>query len=314
MPTWLRAVVAAACVGVGAVLTVRPFTSVEVLVSLVGVVAIVTGVSELASDQVETKTQRQPLGVAWVLFGVAILVWSGVSVRALAIAVGVALVLSGIAGILRGIRGRSEERTADLIGGAASVAFGLVAVSWPDVTTLVVAVLFGARTVLFGLSEFVRIVKSWRRPATGPVASPIPPRPWRRGLRVGTRSVGLIVALALLALSVSLQSANGAISSFYDPPAALPAAGHLLRSEAYTTAVPGGARAWLILYSTETSLGKPAAGSAIVMASKHLPPGPRPVVLWDHGTSASPVPAPRRWRPIRSRVSQPSPNYSTAPG
>src|SRR5207302_320601 len=42
--------------------------------------------------------------------------------------------------------------------------------------------------------------------------------------------------------------------------------------------------AWRILYSTKTSLGQPAVGSALVMGPKSLRSGPRPVTLWDHGT------------------------------
>ena len=38
-----------------------------------------------------------------------------------------------------------------IVGGLASVLFGVLALSWPSVTVLVVAVVFGFRLVQFGL-------------------------------------------------------------------------------------------------------------------------------------------------------------------
>jgi uncharacterized membrane protein HdeD (DUF308 family) len=73
VPIWVAAVGAIACVVLGAVLTFRPFTSVEVLVTLAGVVAIVTGVLNLASIEEGSPAHHGLLGVAWILFGVAIL-------------------------------------------------------------------------------------------------------------------------------------------------------------------------------------------------------------------------------------------------
>jgi hypothetical protein len=45
--------------------------------------------------------------------------------------------------------------TRDLIAGAASVVFGVLALSWPDVTVFVVAVLFGARGVVRSLATLL---------------------------------------------------------------------------------------------------------------------------------------------------------------
>jgi acetyl esterase/lipase len=58
----------------------------------------------------------------------------------------------------------------------------------------------------------------------------------------------------------------------------------LLGSESVSGSIPATAQGWRILYSTKTSNGDPAIGSALVLASKNLPSGPRPVILWDHGT------------------------------
>jgi uncharacterized membrane protein HdeD (DUF308 family) len=70
--------------------------------------------------------------------------------------VGISLVIGGIGDLVAGLRGTTDERLAEAIGGGASVVFGALALAWPDVTLLVVAVVFGARTTLFGVRTLVR--------------------------------------------------------------------------------------------------------------------------------------------------------------
>jgi alpha-beta hydrolase superfamily lysophospholipase len=76
-----------------------------------------------------------------------------------------------------------------------------------------------------------------------------------------------------------------AIPEFYEPPSPLPDKEHgtLLRSE--EVPAPEGARAWRILYLSETHDGTPVATSGIVVAPKgEAPDGGRKVVAWAHGT------------------------------
>lgn len=92
------------------------------------------------------------------------------------------------------------------------------------------------------------------------------------------------MALALLGVSVLLHDDDD-VPEFYDTPATVPAThGGLLRTESLDSELPDDAQGWRILYSTETSLGEPAVGSAVVLAREDLPAGPRPVILWTHGT------------------------------
>jgi hypothetical protein len=57
------------------------------------------------------------------------------------------------------------------------------------------------------------------------------------------------------------------------------------RAVALLVALADNARAWLILCSTENTLGTPAVASAMVPAAKHLPSGARPAIAWTHGTT-----------------------------
>jgi len=95
----------------------------------------------------------------------------------------------------------------------------------------------------------------------------------------------LLLIVALVAWWLARPAEPGA---FYIAPAAVPAEpGMLLRREAFERAVPAGARAWRILYTTTDARGAAAQSSAIVMVSRSAPPGPRPVVAWTHGTTGA---------------------------
>jgi pimeloyl-ACP methyl ester carboxylesterase len=75
--------------------------------------------------------------------------------------------------------------------------------------------------------------------------------------------------------------------AFYDPPVNLPKRpGALLRSESLkNVTLPPGMRGWRILYTTTVNDRTPATAVATVFAPTNLPPGPRPVITWEHGTT-----------------------------
>jgi len=188
--------------------------------------------------------------------------------------------------VFSALTGRSEERAADLIGGLATVVFGVLALSWPDITIFLVGLLFGVRTVLFGLSQLVAVYRRWRQPALEAAAAvEEPPSRFRRGLRIATRSLALILALLLLAVSVAFRRQKTEVSAFYDTPDPVPSTpGELLDREPLDADLPDNAQAWRILYSTTSSVGEPAVGSAFVLAPDPLTSEPSPLILWTHGT------------------------------
>ena len=75
--------------------------------------------------------------------------------------------------------------------------------------------------------------------------------------------------------------------AFYDPPAQLPnKPGVLLRSDGLKDAtLPTGMQGWRILYTTTVHDGAPATAVATVFAPVDPPPEPRPVIMWEHGTT-----------------------------
>jgi pimeloyl-ACP methyl ester carboxylesterase len=179
-----------------------------------------------------------------------------------------------------GWRGRVEERYAAVAGGLAGVVFGVLALAWPDVTILVVALLVGPVAIVFGARQALRAVRG-PRPEKPPSTSR--PRVWLRGVRA---TAALLVALLLVLVSALVHKGSPTIPSFYTWSRALPAKpGVLLRQEQTTQGMPAGSRALRILYTTTGLTGKIIPASGLVVVSATAPAGPRPVVLWEHGTT-----------------------------
>jgi uncharacterized membrane protein HdeD (DUF308 family)/alpha-beta hydrolase superfamily lysophospholipase len=268
------------CVGVGAVLLTRPFGSLAVLIILVAAGSIASGVAEIAGARNEDDRRvSTAVGLGWIALGIGVLVWPGLSLRVLAAIVGIGLIVSGGAKAIGALRGQPDQRWAAVLLGAASIILGLIALGWPDITLLVVAVVFGIRLVLFGLALIGDGIR-------GRPGQPTAPGRFRRWARTGGAALALVIALGLAGLSVWINQGAPIIDSFYDTPATVPdTPGQLLRTEPFTRVVPIGARMWRILYTTTRADNVPAVASALVAAPAENLAGPRPVIAWSHGTT-----------------------------
>jgi pimeloyl-ACP methyl ester carboxylesterase len=147
----------------------------------------------------------------------------------------------------------------------------------------------------------------------------------------GLRSIGSAVLLVLLAgagcnrpkrassessaaptpHSIRARITAHAPDAFYDPPSDLPRQpGTLVRSEPLKEVIlPAGMRGWRILYATTVDDSTPATAVATVFAPTDPPPGPRPVIAWEHGTTGllqkcmpSLMSAPTEGIPGRNRI------------
>jgi uncharacterized membrane protein HdeD (DUF308 family) len=292
-PRRLAGLLGLVCVGLGLALLTRPLTSLSTLVLFVALSLLASGVADLlAARAAPAPRPAAAVGLGWVLAGAAVLAWPGLSVRLLAVVVGVALVGAGaVRGIGARHGGAPDARLAALLSGLASVVFGALALGWPDITLLVLAVLFGARTLWFGLTVLWEALP-WRRPPAATPAAPAAagaagaPGALRRWASVLGAAAALGIALALTAVSAGLRAGAPVPDAFYTAPGPVPAPpGALLRREPFTRTVPPGARAWRILYTTTRDGATPALASALVVAPAAPPPGPRPVLAWAHGTT-----------------------------
>ncbi len=299
LPPWVAVVLGAAATALGAAVVLRPFASLAVLVVAVVAAFVVLGLVELVGDGGTTPDARGPRalrvvrGLLFLALAVAVLVWPAPTIGVVALLVGVGLVVAGVLDVVDGVRSSGTDRWARVAVGAASVLLGGLALVWPDVTVLVVAVVLGVRLVLLGvrlLVAGVRRARAARRPPD-PVAAPS--RRSRSGRRGPAALVGAVLAFVaaagLTGVSVAVQRAAPHADAFYDAPDAPPdEPGSLLRAEPFTRQIPDGATAWRILYTTTLDEGEPTVASGLVV----VPDGvgtdggaPPPVVAWAHGTT-----------------------------
>ncbi|MET7133057.1 DUF308 domain-containing protein [Cellulosimicrobium sp. MI9406] len=299
LPPWAAVVLGAAATALGAAVVLRPFASLAVLVVAVVAAFVVLGVVELVGDGGTTPDARGPRalrvvrGLLFLALAVAVLVWPAPTIGVVALLVGVGLVVSGVLDVVDGVRSSGTDRWARVAVGAASVLLGGLALVWPDVTVLVVAVVLGVRLVLLGVRLLVAGVRRARAARRPPETGAAPSRRSRSARRGPAALVGAVLAFVaaagLTGVSVAVQRAAPHADAFYDAPDAPPdEPGSLLRAEPFTRQIPDGASAWRILYTTTLDEGEPTVASGLVV----VPDGvgtdggaPPPVVAWAHGTT-----------------------------
>lgn len=303
LPRWSRLLTALLTTALGAVILTRPTTSLEVLALLIGIGLIVHGLVELltGSDQNHTGGRgwvaaRLLTAAAGVLAGIFVLTHGGLTVRLLALIAALALIVNGGLTTAAGLRRNlgPDRRIASLAFGLAGIVLGVVALSWPDITLLVVSVVFGARLIMLGLSTAWTALVPAPKAASGPTPEPAPdrarprrpslptPRNWRRTF---VAVVCLLLACGAAVLSAAIQEGSPVVDAFYAPPRDVPnRPGELIRSEPFTTGVPDDARAWRILYTTTRGDGSAAVASGLVVVPAHGG-GDWPVIDWAHGTT-----------------------------
>lgn len=277
----------------GLLIVFRPLTSIVLLGIYVALSAIVSGVLDLAGAHRAPRWWSRAFAIVWIVGGVVILVWLGRSLDLLPPALAVLLIVSGLASLGdAAARGGVSERVLAGAWGASQIAFGVLSLTWPDVTVLVVAVIFGVRTIVFGATLLVRGGRmlaaghSRSEPAAATQRGPRTRRWWAGAGRFALSAVLVVGATGGWWLNEWLVDGAPVVDAFYDPPDdVLPGHGRLIRSDVFAGDAPANGAVSRILYTTEDALGRAAVASALVIAPAETVPGPRPVVLWNHGTT-----------------------------
>ncbi|MGV9193964.1 lipase family protein [Microbacterium sp. MC2] len=285
MPLWLRIVLAAVSIGLGAVIIIRPTTALDVLAVLLGGGMVLTGVLEATgrTDDAERRRWRIVVSGAWLAVGVFVLFWPGLTVRLVAVLVGLLLLLNGSAGIVGTFRRRRtwDERIADAAFGTAGILFGIFALAWPDITLLVVAVVFGAWLIMRGVADLWNGLRRGR----SRVPDDAPDPPWRRWGRTALAIGAVVLAVVTVGVTAPLREGSTVIDAFYAAPRDTPdEPGRLVRAEPFTRDIPANAQAWRILYTTTGVDGEIRVASGLVVVPLEGD-GRWPVIDWNHGTT-----------------------------
>ncbi|MFS3128697.1 lipase family protein [Nocardioides sp. Bht2] len=277
--------VGAAATALGLVLLAHPFSTLEILVWLLAGCLALIGIADIATPPAaaraaEARRWGYVRGGLLLVAALVLLVAMGSAITTLAVVVGIALVADGalrgwwVLALGHGLRARITESCFAV----SSAVLGILALSWPDITLVVLAMLVGIRVAWWGVSLIWDAVRGERNEAEAA-------RP-----RLFTALLSLALVLGLAGLSSVLSDDKPEVDAFYTPPATEagedePEAGTLLRAEPFTRGLPAGARGWRILYTTTRSDGVPATSSGLVVVSATERDEPRPVVAWAHGTT-----------------------------
>lgn len=290
LPWWFGAILAVALIAIGGWLTVRPMASLAALLLLLVLGLLVAGLVELLAPPDESpaedtgrRTLHRSKGVAYLVGAVAVAVFTGFGVRMVILAVGVALIVGGVLDLLEARTSRGVERWNAALGGLASVAFGALALLWPDVSVILIGVFFGIRLILLGGRLLGRSVS--RALGRDRDTERESRRPW---LRLAGNALAVLLAVALVLTSFVIRRGAPEPDEFYAAPADVPAEpGRLLRAEPYTREIPDGASAWRILYTTTRDEGEPAVASGLVVVPTDRARDGIPVIAWAHGTTGA---------------------------
>ncbi len=95
-------------------------------------------------------------GIVAILFGLIILAWPGITLRALILVFGVFAIAAGVFAILSGLRAEGRrDRWLHLAEGVVAALAGIVALGWPAITAFALLYIIAAWAIVTGVMEMV---------------------------------------------------------------------------------------------------------------------------------------------------------------
>lgn len=157
--TWLLwLVMGILSIGVGVWLLFSPGVAIATLAILLAIALFMNGLSEL----ITAGGRHHPwfgylLGALFLVAGVIVLIRPGKSLWFLAVFVGASLLITGAIQVVMAIADREHERHWVLlvVVGLLGIAAGVLAVVWPGITILVLALLVGIRLIMWGVLQLI---------------------------------------------------------------------------------------------------------------------------------------------------------------
>lgn len=149
---WVFFLLGLATVALGILVIVRPITGAFGLAVLIAATLIVSGIGDILGA---AQWRHSWVPIVWGLLsiaaGVAALVWPGITLWALAVLVGILLVARGALRTVTSVASRPPVWGFWLVIGLVELAAGVVAIVWPEITILALAVVIGIDLIVVGL-------------------------------------------------------------------------------------------------------------------------------------------------------------------
>jgi uncharacterized membrane protein HdeD (DUF308 family) len=92
-------------------------------------------------------------GIAAVLFGILVLLWPGLTLLALVFLFGSYAIVDGVTGLWHYASAKDRRSVWQIVGGVISVAAGIIAMVWPGITALALALVIGSWALVLGVSQ-----------------------------------------------------------------------------------------------------------------------------------------------------------------
>jgi uncharacterized membrane protein HdeD (DUF308 family) len=150
---WAFLLMGIAAVVVGVILVLDLVVAVETLALLIALGLAFTGVGELIGMGRYRSAWSIAAGILLIGAAVVALVWPGITLWALAVVTAFGLLLSGALRVGAAMADKPRGWGWILAGGVLSLVVGVMALSWPGATVLVLAILLGIRMIIFGAVE-----------------------------------------------------------------------------------------------------------------------------------------------------------------
>jgi uncharacterized membrane protein HdeD (DUF308 family) len=151
---WLFLIIGIVSVVIGAILVLDLVAAVETLALFIAFGLIFTGVEELlGSSRYAHRTFAIVGGIVLIVAGIVALSWPGITLWALAVVTALGLIFAGAVRITAALMDRYEGWMWLFLGGLVTLVIGIMAIAWPDVTVLALALLLGIRLIIFGAVE-----------------------------------------------------------------------------------------------------------------------------------------------------------------
>lgn len=269
-------------VAIGLFLVSNADSAIRLLIWLLAAGLFAAGLLRISEARDETA-RRLPVLISGALLassGIALPLWRGASLPAVALAVSAVLLLGGVLRFIAVVRGHRRPAFRGVLTALTGIFGAVVALFWPRLSLWVLGIGFGAWLILLGARSIWHALRGKLPAVPGWLGAA------RNAGLTALSIAGLITVLGLGAATAYLhgQGDDAAADEFYLPPATVPAEhGQLLRAEPLTGNALAGTEAWRILYTTRAADGSPAIASGMLTIPASAS-GTLPVLSWANGT------------------------------